>query len=183
MGWRPLGSSARVETSKSPNTVIATVRGIGVALIAKKCGECSPEAARAMRCSTPKRCCSSTIATPRLFNRSPFVTKAWVPTTKSGSPASSRVLSSAFSFAGVEPVNKNRESPSLAPKSCPSVAKCCVARTSVGAISAAWCPLSKALTPARAAITVFPEPTSPCSRRFIGVSFAMSPEISCQALT
>ena len=38
IGERPAGSSVRVETSRSPKTVIATVRGIGVAVITSTCG-------------------------------------------------------------------------------------------------------------------------------------------------
>ncbi len=38
IGARPAGSSARVEVSRSPKTVIATVRGIGVAVITSTCG-------------------------------------------------------------------------------------------------------------------------------------------------
>ena len=40
IGDRPAGSSVRVETSRSPNTVMATVRGIGVAVITSTCGAC-----------------------------------------------------------------------------------------------------------------------------------------------
>ncbi len=42
IGDRPAGSSVSVETSRSPNTVIATVRGIGVAVITSMCGRPSP---------------------------------------------------------------------------------------------------------------------------------------------
>ena len=38
IGDRPRGSSVSVEVSMSPNTVIATVRGIGVAVITSTCG-------------------------------------------------------------------------------------------------------------------------------------------------
>ena len=49
-----------------------------------------------------------------------------------------------------------------------SLSRCCCARISVGAISAAWWPEPIACIAARAAITVLPLPTSPCSSRFIG---------------
>ncbi len=55
-----------------------------------------------------------------------------------------------------------------------NVRKCCSARISVGAISATWCPDSIAASAASAATTVFPEPTSPCTRRSIGAAFARS---------
>ena len=38
IGERPAGSSVSVETSRSPKTVIATVRGIGVAVMTSTCG-------------------------------------------------------------------------------------------------------------------------------------------------
>ena len=38
IGARPAGSSRRVDVSRSPNTVIATVRGIGVAVMTSTCG-------------------------------------------------------------------------------------------------------------------------------------------------
>ena len=50
-----------------------------------------------------------------------------------------------------------------------TVRKCCSARTSVGAISAPCRPASTARSSVASATTVFPEPTSPCSSRCIGV--------------
>ena len=50
-------------------TVIATVRGIGVAVMTSTCGGWPrPCVVRAARCSTPKRCCSSTTTRPRSAN-------------------------------------------------------------------------------------------------------------------
>ena len=54
----------------------------------------------------------------------------------------------------------------------------CSASTSVGAISAAWLPLFAQARIAARATTVLPEPTSPWSRRAIGVVLASSPSIS-----
>ena len=54
--------------SRSPKTVIATVRGIGVAVITSTCGGAPALALSAARCSTPKRCCSSTTTRPRSAN-------------------------------------------------------------------------------------------------------------------
>ena len=64
MGWRPKGNSRSVETSKSPKTVIATVRGIGVAVMTNKCAGVCALFLRASLCSTPNLCCSSTTITP-----------------------------------------------------------------------------------------------------------------------
>ncbi len=69
-----IGAAARraaraiVEMSRSPNTVIATVRGIGVAVSTSTCGGCAPLSRSASRWSTPKRCCSSTTTSPRSKN-------------------------------------------------------------------------------------------------------------------
>ncbi|MHA6371538.1 nicotinate phosphoribosyltransferase [Actinotignum schaalii] len=58
-GARPL--QVRVDTAISPKTVMATVRGMGVAVMTRVW---TPRA-RLSRWSTPKRCCSSTTAKPR----------------------------------------------------------------------------------------------------------------------
>ena len=74
IGVRPGGISSITERSRSPYSVSASERGIGVADIASRCGVSVPprEAAlsaplrrRSPRCITPKRCCSSTTASPR----------------------------------------------------------------------------------------------------------------------
>jgi hypothetical protein len=68
MGVRPGGNSSSTLTSRSPYTVMAAVRGMGVAVITNTSGTSSPSplSRSAARCSTPKRCCSSTTTTPRL---------------------------------------------------------------------------------------------------------------------
>ncbi len=76
----------------SPKTVIATVRGIGVAVMTSTWGGRMPFSRSASRCSTPKRCCSSTTTSARSANWTCFWIRAWVPTTMPASPeaASSR---------------------------------------------------------------------------------------------
>ena len=73
IGVRPGGSSSNTLTSKSPYTVIAAVRGIGVAVITNTSGveASAPFLPSAARCSTPNRCCSSITTTPRLANCTP----------------------------------------------------------------------------------------------------------------
>ena len=56
--------------------------------------------------------------------------------------------------------------------------KCCSARISVGAMNATWKPFSIATSAAISATIVLPDPTSPCSSRFIGDSRCMSATIS-----
>ena len=60
-GWRPGGSPRITDTSMSPHSVSASVRGIGVAVITSTSG-LQPFAASVPRCRTPKRCCSSITA-------------------------------------------------------------------------------------------------------------------------
>ena len=57
------------------------MRGIGVAVMCRTCG--ARPSTSAERCSTPKRCCSSTTATARSRNSTPFWISACVPTTTS----------------------------------------------------------------------------------------------------
>ena len=65
---RPAGTSRSSEISSSPNTVIATVRGIGVAVVTSRCGAFFALASNAPRCSTPNLCCSSITTSPRSAN-------------------------------------------------------------------------------------------------------------------
>ena len=101
---------------------------------------------------------------------------ACVPTMSDSSPVASWPRSSRRRAAGVEPVSSaaGTASPGI---SAWSVAKCCSASVSVGAISAACMPCSTARSIACRATTVLPEPTSPISRRCIGRSPARSASI------
>ena len=172
----------------SPNTVMATVRGIGVAVITRTCGGCFPLPRNASRCSTPKRCCSSTTTSPRSKNWTCSWIRACVPMTMPASPdaASSRDLRRMP--VGWLPVSSVTRVPISLPPSRPRSArspsievidrKCCEARTSVGASSAACPPESITDNIARSATTVLPDPTSPWSKRFMGCSLARSLAIS-----
>ena len=115
MGARPAGSSDSVETSRSPKTVIATVRGIGVAVITSTWGGQPALSVRAARCSTPKRCCSSTTTRPRSANITFSSSSAWVPTTMPASPVTMRDIASARAAFGIEPVSSATVVPSAAP--------------------------------------------------------------------
>ena len=59
-----------------------------------------------------------------------------------------------------------------------SLRKCCSANISVGAIRAHCQPASMQMAAANAATTVLPAPTSPCSKRCMGMRRAMSLAIS-----
>ena len=107
-------------------------------------------------------------------------TSAWVPTTRWSDPDESSACASRRWRAGVEPVSsvirKREDSSSLR-----IVMKCCSARISVGAMNATWNPFSIATTAAISATIVLPDPTSPCSSRFIGELRCMSATISAIA--
>ena len=86
IGDRPAGSSRSTDVSRSPKTVIATVRGMGVAVIASRWGCATAFALSASRCSTPNRCCSSTTTSPSSANCTVFSSRACVPTTMPAAP-------------------------------------------------------------------------------------------------
>ena len=66
---------------------MATVLGIGVAVMTSTCGRLSAALARsASRCSTPNRCCSSMTTRPRSANWTRSSSSAWVPITIPASP-------------------------------------------------------------------------------------------------
>ena len=168
---RPTGISSKVETSRSPKTVIATVLGIGVAVITKTCGGVSLFARRASRCSTPNLCCSSTTMSAKSSNSTPSLSSAWVPIMIPLSPEAINCNAFDFSWAVSEPVKSVTRVPSVDPPSIPFSAsgpskelkfrKCCWASTSVGARRAACAPQSTIANIDRKAMMVFPEPTSP----------------------
>ena len=188
MGCLPSGSSRNVETSKSPKTVIATVRGIGVAVITKRCGGFCAFSFKASRCSTPNRCCSSTTIKPKSLNSTFSPSNAWVPITIPASPDAANASAALRAAAFCDPVIKvtcvafsslpNIPPCANGPRSFSMVRRCCAARTSVGASNAACPPLSTTANMARRATIVLPEPTSPCSKRCMGWARAKSASIS-----
>ena len=72
--------------------VSESVRGIGVAVMCSTCGAIpsTPFESSALRCSTPKRCCSSTTQRPRRANFTVGSIRAWVPTIRPSSPVARR---------------------------------------------------------------------------------------------
>ena len=100
------------------------------------------------------------------------LSRACVPTTMRACPDAVRSAALRRSAAGSWPVSSVGMSSGA---SCgPSIRaierRCCPASTSVGAMSADWPPLSATWSIARSATSVLPEPTSPCTSRFIGQS-------------
>ena len=165
-----------MDKSISPYSTRASVRGIGVALIARTCGV-SPFSINFSRCRTPKRCCSSVMTRARSANSTLSCNIACVPTTTSHSPSANFCFPSRFSLAVIEPI----KSPIFTPYGASIASKdslCCIASTSVGTIKAPCSPLHTARNNAITATTVFPEPTSPCTRRFIVIPPVISFSIS-----
>ena len=185
IGDRPAGSSRSVEVSRSPNTVIATVRGIGVAVMTSRCGGVRPLARKASRCSTPNRCCSSTTTSAEVGElhvlldqrvRADHDARLTGRRVAAAPPPHRRRLRAGEQRHPGRRCRSRRACPPSARS--PSIAEierwCCAASTSVGASSAAWPPASMTASIARSATTVLPEPTSPCSSRCIGRSGASS---------
>ena len=180
IGCRPRGNSRMVEVSRSPYTVSATVRGIGVAVITSRCGV-RPSGALARkrsRCSTPNRCCSSTTTMPSRSNSTASCSRAWVPMTMPARPLDTSSRTCRFCCAVMDPVSNATDVASSGAPSWPAMASgpstsrtdraCCTASTSVGASSAHWYPASTICSMASSETMVLPEPTSPCSIRFMG---------------
>ena len=110
----------------------------------------------------------------------PSWNSAWVPTTTCASPEA--MVSSALRRvrAGCEPLTSTTVTPS-GRNQASRLRRCCSARSSVGAISAACRPLPTARAAAAAATTVLPQPTSPCTSRTIGRSRTRSASMSVSA--
>ncbi len=103
-----------------------------------------------------------------------------MPITIDAAPDTAASVAFRFSAAGSPPVSSVGRR--RAARSGPSVRtidrRCWCASTSVGASSADWPPVCATASMARSATSVLPEPTSPCTRRFIGTGSARSAAIS-----
>ncbi|MNU63146.1 hypothetical protein D3C71_523910 [compost metagenome] len=92
---------------------------------------------------------------------------AWVPTTILTLPSAMAASASSRALPFCLPASQ----PTLMPRGASQLAKltaCCSASSSVGAISPTWQPLPMACSAAKAATSVLPEPTSPCTSRIMG---------------
>ena len=160
---------------------MASVRGMGVADIISWWTS-RPLFLRARRWATPKRCCSSTITKPRFWNSTSSENRACVPTAILTVPSASLALASSLAFLRWLPESQTTSRPKGS-SHCLNLMKCCSARISVGAITAACAPDSMAVSADKAATMVLPLPTSPCSRRCMGWVCAMSRRISDTTLS
>ena len=171
-GVRPGGSSSMTETSRSAYAVIASVRGIGVAVMISWCGNLPPReplSRSVSRWCTPKRCCSSTMTSPSRAKAIDSWNSACVPMTIWISPLAAASSALRRVRAGCEPVTSATGMPSGRNHRSKFFA-CCSASSSVGAISAACSPQPTARAAAAPATTVLPQPTSPCTSRTMGRS-------------
>ena len=82
----PGGSSFIIEKSKSPYILIASVLGIGVAVMTKICGGYLFLYHNFALWATPNLCCSSIITIPRFLNKTLSSIKLCVPTIMFMSP-------------------------------------------------------------------------------------------------
>ena len=92
---------------------------MGVAVITSTCGAAWALSVSAARCSTPKRCCSSTTTRPRSAKETRSSSRAWVPITMPASPLAIRSSASRRWAVFIEPVSRATLVPSSAPPSMP----------------------------------------------------------------
>ena len=141
----------------------------------------TPFESSARRCSTPKRCCSSTTQSAEPGEarrrarsargcRRPGPARRW--RAARAPPGAARPASPRSAARTASPPRASSRS---------RVAACCSASVSVGAISTAWKPASSARSIEYSATTVLPDPTSPISSRCIGSPESRSPSISSKA--
>ena len=113
-----------------------------------------PFSRSASRCSTPKRCCSSTTTSARSANWTCFWMRAWVPTTMPASPEAASSRDRRRAAVALAPGEQRHRGAELGAAEHPARARspsiavidrwCWAASTSVGASSAAWPPASTA---------------------------------------
>ncbi len=126
---------------------------------------------------------------PSEWNDTSSVNRAWVPTTRPVAPEASFSRRAVRALPLTLDVKSSTDTsppasppgPSRSPSNARTAEKCCSASTSVGTMSAPWCPLCTAASNAASATTVLPEPTSPWSRRCMGKGPAMSATITARA--
>ncbi len=98
IGCRSSGGVASVDISRMPVTAISSVRGMGVALIARM-STLVLSFLRASLCSTPKRCSSSMMTRPRSLNVTVEPRMRWVPMTMSTLPSARPSMASLASLS------------------------------------------------------------------------------------
>ncbi len=164
---RSAGGDAISETERSPYTVSASVRGIGVAVRCRTCG---------LRPCVERRPLLDAEAVLLVDDGDGKIAKLDLALDQCMRPdddldvARSEKLPHVRVRLGAPSALVSRATRTPRSAQIPSIVKkCCSASTSVGAISAPWRPASTARSRAESATTVLPEPTSPWSSRCIGL--------------
>ena len=138
---------------------MAAVRGIGVAVMTSRSGSPSAPLARSVaRCSTPKRCCSSITTAPErgeldLLGQQRVGPHHEAHVTRRQSRHAPRrralpLIRLVSSSTRSSPPRHPLPVPSSSPSSARTAETCCSASTSVGTMSAPWCPLCTAASSA-----------------------------------
>ena len=156
-----------IEMSRSPESDMWSVRGIGVAERASTSTSSRSER-RSSFWATPNRCSSSRITSPSSFGITSRDRRRWVPTSTSTFPAAKSAIT-CFVSAGL----RKRETISMlsgkSRKRSRNVFQCCSARIVVGHRTSTWRLLTATANAARTATSVFPKPTSPQTSLSIGL--------------
>ena len=138
-------------------------------------------------CDTPKRCSSSTTKSPKSLKWTSLPSILWVPISTSTRPSFTH-----FKMPVCSALLRNRLSISILTAKffmrCSKLLKCCSARMVVGTKYATCFPDITALKTALIATSVFPYPTSPQSKRSMGLSdsisfFISSLHLSCPGVS
>ncbi len=154
IGCRSSGGVASVDISRMPVTAISSVRGMGVALIARM-STLVLSFFRASLCSTPKRCSSSMMTSPRSLKWMLGLSRRCVPITISTVPSA---MPSIVSFDSVSVWNRLRARRCTGKPANRSakVSMCCFTSRVVGTSITTCLPSCTALNAARTAISVLP---------------------------
>ncbi|MNE70102.1 hypothetical protein D3C80_1658680 [compost metagenome] len=151
---------------------IFRVRGIGVAVSVRISTSARIALIRSLW-RTPNRCSSSTISSPRSFQRRSLCSSLWVPMMISTLPSTASSITCCCSLA-----LRKRDIISMrigqVAKRSRKLSKCCCASRVVGTSTATCLPFSTARKAARIATSVLPKPTSPHTRRSMASGWHMS---------
>ena len=161
-----------MDISRMPVTAISSVRGIGVA-DRLSTSTLVRSAFNVSLCSTPKRCSSSMMTSPRSLNLTFGPSSLCVPITTSTEPSSSPSMVSLISLVVWKRLIALTSTGNPSKRSV-NVSKCCCTSNVVGTSTATCLESCTALNAARTAISVLPNPTSPQIRRSIGTGFSIS---------
>ncbi len=178
-GRRISGGVRIKDMSRTPETAICIVRGIGVA-DSVRMSMCSRRFLNCSLCATPKRCSSSMTISPRSWGFTSRDSSRCVPISTSISPAANCSSVRCCSAAPTKRDSTRTDMPNGSRRSA-KLAKCCWARMVVGHSTITCFLFCAATKAARMATSVLPKPTSPQMRRSIGCDERMSAFTSAMA--